>query len=67
MNGKMKDKDAHLLEQLMRDSAFEDTVSFSRFCYVTGWFGPLKNQCAQFFARMKDLTSKAYVARHTDC
>eukprot|EP01127_Copromyxa_protea_P013464 TRINITY_DN3638_c0_g1_i1.p1 TRINITY_DN3638_c0_g1~~TRINITY_DN3638_c0_g1_i1.p1 ORF type:complete len:805 (+),score=133.08 TRINITY_DN3638_c0_g1_i1:54-2468(+) len=59
-SGKLKDKDASLLESLMRDSPFDDTVSFSRFCYVVGWFGPLQNNCLQFFARMKDLTSKQY-------
>jgi hypothetical protein len=29
--GKLKDKDATLLESLMRDSPFDDTVSFSRY------------------------------------
>lgn len=98
-SGKLKDKEAQLLESLMRDSPFDDTVSFSRydiqppigvqsadgwvevwrreaisrswenkltfslrFCYVIGWFGPLQNNCQQFFARMKDLTSKSYVS-----
>lgn len=59
-SGKLKDKEAQLLESLMRDSPFDDTVTFSRFCYVIGWFGPLQNNCQQFFARMKDLTSKSY-------
>jgi len=56
----LKDKDASLLEGLLRDSAFEDTVSFSRFCYVVGWFGPLQNNCQFFFARMKDAVTKPY-------
>jgi len=59
-SAKLKDKDASLLENLLRDSAFEDTVSFSRFCYVVGWFGPLQNNCQFFFERMKDATSKPY-------
>eukprot|EP01126_Amoeba_proteus_P039243 TRINITY_DN4126_c0_g1_i9.p1 TRINITY_DN4126_c0_g1~~TRINITY_DN4126_c0_g1_i9.p1 ORF type:complete len:744 (+),score=122.21 TRINITY_DN4126_c0_g1_i9:83-2314(+) len=58
--GKMKDKDAQTFEGLLRESAFEDTVSFSRFCYVIGWFGPLEVGCESFFSRMKDLISKRF-------
>jgi len=58
--GKLKEKEAPLLESLLRDSAFDDTVSFARFCFVVGWFGPLSPHCTEFFARIRDLTSKPY-------
>jgi len=57
---KLKEKEAQMLENLCRDSPFDDTVSFARFCYVVGWFGPLSNNCAPFFARMKDCISKPF-------
>jgi len=60
MSSKLKEKDRKSLEMLVKDSAFDDTVSLGRFCYVVGWFGPLKTNCSQFFHRMKDLTAKPY-------
>jgi serine/threonine protein kinase len=57
---KLKDKESQMLESLCRDSPFDDSVSFSRFCYVVGWFGPLNNNCVPFFARMKDAISKPF-------
>jgi hypothetical protein len=57
---KIKEKESMMLESLCRDSPFDDTVSFARFCYVVGWFGPLNNNCVPFFSRMKDLISKPF-------
>eukprot|EP01126_Amoeba_proteus_P039237 TRINITY_DN4126_c0_g1_i10.p1 TRINITY_DN4126_c0_g1~~TRINITY_DN4126_c0_g1_i10.p1 ORF type:complete len:649 (+),score=115.93 TRINITY_DN4126_c0_g1_i10:913-2859(+) len=59
-SGKIKDKDGQIFEGLLRESAFEDTVSFSRFCFVVGWFGPLEMGCEMFFSKMKDLVSRRF-------
>jgi serine/threonine protein kinase len=60
--GRMKDKDSTLLSSLLCESAFDDTVSFSRFCYAVGWFGPLdkESNCFGFFSRIRDLQSQNY-------
>uniref|UniRef100_A0A6B2L396 Protein kinase domain-containing protein n=2 Tax=Arcella intermedia TaxID=1963864 RepID=A0A6B2L396_9EUKA len=60
--GRLKDKDSALLSQLLCESAFDDTVSFARFCYAVGWFGPLdrNTNCAGFFARIRDLQSQNF-------
>lgn len=62
MTPKLKDKDNALLASLLCESAFDDTVSFPRFCYAVGWFGPLDkaSSSAGFFARMKDLLSQLF-------
>lgn len=60
---KLKDKDMPLIENILREGPFDDTVSFSRFCYVVGWFGPLqtKNQNMTMFVRkIQDITSRKF-------
>jgi hypothetical protein len=60
---KMKDKDVPLIENILREGPFDDTVSFSRFCYVVGWFGPLqsKNQnMTMFIRKIQDISSRKY-------
>ena len=49
---------------LLGDSAFDDTVSFDRFCYVISWFGPLDaaTNSNSFFRVMNDTLSQEYGA-----
>eukprot|EP01127_Copromyxa_protea_P017032 TRINITY_DN5156_c0_g1_i3.p1 TRINITY_DN5156_c0_g1~~TRINITY_DN5156_c0_g1_i3.p1 ORF type:complete len:492 (-),score=68.33 TRINITY_DN5156_c0_g1_i3:24-1499(-) len=51
-------QDRILLENLLRESSFNDTVTFDRFCYVVGWFGPMEPGCSAFFSRIKDLLNQ---------
>jgi len=57
---KLKEKDIELIESICKESLFDDTVSFQRFCYMVGWFGPLDTGCVQFLARMKDALSQPF-------
>jgi len=59
---RLKEKDSSFLAGLLCESAFDDTVSFSRFCYAVGWFGPLDkaSNCTGFFARIKDLQAQNF-------
>lgn len=57
---KLKEKESHMLEILFKESVFEDSVSFSRFCYGVGWFGPLNEKCGPFFQRMKEIYSSPF-------
>jgi len=59
---KLKDRETQMLADLLCESAFDDSVSFARFCLAVGWFGPLDKatNCAGFFARMKDLYSQNF-------
>eukprot|EP01125_Pyxidicula_operculata_P005959 TRINITY_DN2081_c0_g1_i2.p1 TRINITY_DN2081_c0_g1~~TRINITY_DN2081_c0_g1_i2.p1 ORF type:complete len:711 (+),score=114.33 TRINITY_DN2081_c0_g1_i2:92-2224(+) len=57
---KLKEVQSQQLANLLCESNFDDSVSFSRFCYAMGWFGPLdkSSNCVGFFNRMKDLLSQ---------
>jgi len=61
-SGRLKDKESAMLAALLCEGAFDDTVSFARFCYAIGWFGPLEKEsnCAGFFIRMRDLMSQNF-------
>jgi len=54
---KLKEPNGTMLASLLCESNFDDSVSFQRFCYAVGWFGPLDKatNCQAFFSRMKDL------------
>lgn len=54
----MKEKYAITLFSLFVDDLDEETVSFSRFCFGVGWFGPLDQNLKGFLKRMKDLTER---------
>jgi hypothetical protein len=41
-----------LIDPKTGESSFNDTVTFDRFCYVVGWFGPMEPGCSAFFARV---------------
>jgi len=59
---RLKDKDSTLLASLLCESPFDDTVSFARFCYAVGWFGPLDKvtNCVGFFTRIRDLYAQNF-------
>eukprot|EP01125_Pyxidicula_operculata_P005960 TRINITY_DN2081_c0_g1_i3.p1 TRINITY_DN2081_c0_g1~~TRINITY_DN2081_c0_g1_i3.p1 ORF type:complete len:166 (+),score=27.38 TRINITY_DN2081_c0_g1_i3:179-676(+) len=59
---KLKEVQSQQLANLLCESNFDDSVSFSRFCYAMGWFGPLdkSSNCVGFFNRMKDLLSQNF-------
>jgi len=50
------------LNTLLCKNTYDDEVTFQRFCFMIGWFGPLdrENSCINFFARIKDTLSQKF-------
>eukprot|EP01125_Pyxidicula_operculata_P020107 TRINITY_DN735_c0_g1_i2.p1 TRINITY_DN735_c0_g1~~TRINITY_DN735_c0_g1_i2.p1 ORF type:complete len:765 (+),score=123.45 TRINITY_DN735_c0_g1_i2:291-2585(+) len=57
-----KDSEKDILIHLFRESPYDDYVTFTRFCHIINWFGPLNKQSnnGAFFKRANDLLSKEY-------